>query len=105
MNQPSPIIPTFDPKNQVVNPKSYVIDCKKYNMLEQPEFYPDLCEKMKQQFKKSGLVLLINTGLANNKSMIEVWSKVPLGETGNYEGGANAVVVCDVKTSIRKHKL
>jgi len=89
MYQPSPIMPTFDAKNQVIDPKSYVIDCGNYNMLEQPETHPDLCEKMKQQFKNKGLVLLTNTGLANNKSMIEVWSKIPLGNTWKYEGGAN----------------
>ena len=89
MNQPSPILPTFDAKNQVLDPKSYVIDCGKYNMFKDPEFHPDLCEKIKQQFKQSGLVLLTNTGLANNKSMIGVWAKVPLGQTGKYEGGAN----------------
>ena len=89
MYQPSPIMPTFDAKNQVLDPRSYVIDCGNYNMLEQPEAHPDLCKKMKQQFKNSGLVLLTNTGLAKNKSMIEVWSKVPLGNTWKYEGGAN----------------
>ena len=89
MYQPSPIMPTFDAQNQVIDPKSYVIDCGNYNMLEQPETHPDLCEKMKQQFKNKGLVLLTNTGLANNKSMIEVWSKIPLGNTWKYEGGAN----------------
>ena len=44
---------------------------------------------MKIQFKNLGLVLLTNTGLAKNKSMIEAWSKVPLGNTWKYEGGAN----------------
>ena len=44
---------------------------------------------MVKQFREVGLVLLTNTQLKGKKGLIEQWSKVPMGGTWKYEGGAN----------------
>ena len=87
--QPAIILPTFNPQNEVIPLSNYAIDCSKFDMKNDPENYPDLCGMIKDQFKDLGLVLLTNTGLAKDKKSIEKWSKVPLGNTWKYEGGAN----------------
>ena len=75
--QPNLIMPTFDVTNKVIPPESYIIDCGSYNLLEPPETHPELCEKMKTQFKNLGLVLLTLSGHIESK-MTQKFSKIQI---------------------------
>eukprot|EP00928_Gymnodinium_smaydae_P054993 TRINITY_DN3866_c0_g2_i1.p1 TRINITY_DN3866_c0_g2~~TRINITY_DN3866_c0_g2_i1.p1 ORF type:complete len:391 (-),score=45.77 TRINITY_DN3866_c0_g2_i1:570-1706(-) len=71
-----------------VSPSAYEIDCTGCDM-SSPATAPHVALEMERLYKKTGLVLLSNTGLTDLSAMRE-WTKVIIKKPFDYTGGANS---------------
>lgn len=69
---------------------SYKIDFQQFNASNTSETLPQsLQEHMKEVYNSTGLMLLKNTG-TTDLNVMKKWAEVIMGDTTDYEGGANS---------------